>query len=212
MQFGPIFWIWTVAIIVCVVFAAWYFNWRGALTAPDVEKYMAQIDSNSMSSEQKEIIQEFLIEDDGKEFVMLNVIKFHGGKQPHPVTGEPTAPLKLMAEYQKQFLGNLFRSAGHPLYVARKNGGYIDTFGLAVAPDYSIASMVRYRSRRDFADAIINTAFSGAHGYKTASIEHTFNFPTQMRRIGVWGPGRIVPLLLIVLAAFAHIAILSLRG
>ena len=210
---GPIFWIWSFAILACAVFVAWYFNWRGALTPPDVERYMAQIESNSsMSNDQQAIIRAFLSDDDSKEFVMLNVIKFHDGRQPHPTTGEPTAPVKLMREYQKQFLGNLFKSAGHPLYVSRKNGGYIDTFGLAETPEYSIASMVRYRSRRDFADAIVNTVFSGAHPYKAAAIEHTFNFPTQMNRIGVWEPGRIVPLVLVLLAALAHNTVLSFRG
>lgn len=210
---GSLFWIWTCALLACVVFAAWYFNWRGVLTPSDVKRYMAQIESNSgMSAEQQQTIREFLGNDDGKEFVMLNVIKFYDAKQPHPDTGKPTAPVKLMREYQTQFLGNLFKSAGHPLYVARKKGGYIDTFGLAETPEYTVASMVRYRSRRDFADAIVNTIFSGAHPYKTAAIEHTFNIPTQLSRIGVWGPGRIVPLLLVLLAAFAHIAIVSVRG
>lgn len=210
---GLIFWIWMFAILVCVMFGAWYFNWRGALSPSDVEQYMAQVNSNpNISAEQRATVHAFLSNDDGKEFVMLNVIKFHGSKQPHPITGEPTAPLKLLSEYQKHFLGNLFKSAGHPLYVAWKNGGYIDTFGQAETPEYSLASMVRYRSRRDFADAIVNTGFTGAHAYKAAAIEHTFNFPTQMKRIGVWGPGRIIPLLLVLLAAFAHIAIISFRG
>ena len=210
---GPIFWIWTASIISSGIFAAWYFNWRGALSAAEVDRYVEKLHANtSMSAEQKEIIGAFLSNDDGGEFVMLNVIKFHDTKQPHPKTGEPTAPMKLLTEYQRQFLGQLFRRAGHPLYVARKKGGYIDTFGRIEMPEYSFVSMVRYRSRRDLADAIVNTAFPEAHAYKMAAIEHTFNFPTQMTRIGVWGPGRIVPVLLALIAAFLHIAIVTIRG
>jgi len=112
---GLIFWIWMFAILVCVMFGAWYFNWRGALSPSDIERYMAQVDSNpNISVGQRATVHAFLSNDDGKEFVMLNVIKFHGCKQPHPITGEPTAPLKLLSEYQKHFLGNLFKSAGHP--------------------------------------------------------------------------------------------------
>ena len=209
---GLIFWIWTIAVVLCAAFAAWYFNWRGALNSLDVNRYMDHIKSRgSMTAAQLEAFREFISNDDGKEFVMLNVIKFHDRKQPHPQTGELTAPVKLISEYQKRFLGNLVKRAGHPLYIARKAGGYIDTFGVA-PPEYSVASMVRYRSRKDFADAIVNSDFSSAHEYKTAAIEHTFNFPTRMQRIGVWGAGRIFPMILILIAALLHIAVVTLRG
>ena len=136
---NPIFWIWAMAVLICISFIAWYFNWRGALTADEIDRYMSHIEARGqVTPEYAETIRKFLTEDDGKEFVMLNVIKLHDGKQPHPKTGDPTEPWVLIREYQSQFMGRLISRAGHPLFLSMISGGYIDTFGIDERPDYTL--------------------------------------------------------------------------
>lgn len=201
------------AVLICIAFVAWYFNWRGALADDEIDRYMSQIEMRGqVTPEYAETIRKFLAEDDGKEFVMLNVIKLHDDKQPHPESGDLTEPWVLIREYQNQFMGRLISRAGHPLFLSMISGGYIDTFGISERPDYTLTSMVRYRSRRELAELFISPQVQGAHEFKTASIEHTFNFPTKMQKIAILGPGQFIPGIIILFAALAHIGVITFRS
>jgi len=35
--------IWIVAVVAYIIFAAWYFNWKGSLTADEIELYIADM-------------------------------------------------------------------------------------------------------------------------------------------------------------------------
>lgn len=205
-------WIWVTAVALSLAFTAWYHNWSGPLTTAEVDAYIEQLQRRADSDPAAlKDLRSFLEADDGREFVMLNVIKLHPTPQPHPQTGEPTDPADLLGVYSNAFIGHLIRSAGHPVFASSKAGPYIDTFGGVEKPDWTLTSMVRYRSRRDLAEAATYEGFPGAHLFKTAAIERTFNFPTQTRFQFFAGPALLVPLLLIFAAALAHL-IITLRA
>ncbi len=205
-------WIWGTALFLSLAFTAWYHNWSGPLTSAEIDTYMDQLASRPEGDPQAlKTLRRFLEADDGREFVMLNVIKLHATKQPNPQTGEPTDPARLLSIYSNAFLGRLFLSAGHPVLVADKTGPYVDTFGTGETTEWDFISMVRYRSRRDLARVATYEGFPGAHLFKTAAIEQTFNFPTQTRLQLFFGPGLIVPVLLFFGAALIHLAVLARR-
>ena len=39
---GQGFWVWLVALALYALFLAWYRNWRGKLTPPEVERYISE--------------------------------------------------------------------------------------------------------------------------------------------------------------------------
>lgn len=208
-------WVWGAAIVLTLAFTGWYHNWSGPLTPAQIDAYMAQIESQPDAAgnlQAARTIRTFLQEDDGKEFFMLNVVKLHDTKQPHPQTGNPTDPAELLSTYSSAFLGRLLMSAGHPVFVADKTGPYVDTFGTNDATDWHFVSMVRYRSRRDLMEAATYEGFPGAHLFKTAAMEKTFNFPTQTRLQAFFGPALLVPLLLFFAAALIHLTLLVRRS
>lgn len=207
-KFGAGTWIWGTAVVLSLAFSAWYNNWRGPLTAAEIDTYMEQLqarpDNNPAALKD---LRAFLEADDGREFIMLNVIKLHADPQPHPETGEPTDASKLLTTYSDAFMGRLFFSAGHPMFLSDRVGPYLDTFGVTERPDWTWTSMVRYRSRRDLADAATFEGFPGAHLFKTAAIEQTFNFPTQTRVQFFMSPALLVPFLLLFAASLTHLLV-----
>ncbi|MEQ8746218.1 hypothetical protein [Pyruvatibacter sp.] len=205
-------WIWGTAVALAVVFTAWYHNWRGPLTAAQVEAYTEQLAARTdITPQNLQAIRTFMQDDDGKEFWMLNVIKLHDSAQPHPETGEPTDPADLLTVYSSAFIGRLLLSAGHPVFVADKTGPYVDTFGTSATPQWHFVSMVRYRSRRDLMEAATYEGFPGVHLYKTAAMQRTFNFPTQARLSTFAGPAYAVPFLILFAAALTHLVVMIRR-
>ena len=71
-------WIWVVALALYIVFRLWYDNWRGPLSPQEVNDFMNQVSDLKMSeySDPKDL-RAFLQADDGKEFVMVNLVRVH---------------------------------------------------------------------------------------------------------------------------------------
>ena len=96
--------IWALVPILYGLFCLWYFNWRGPVTKGEIDKFLdnfSDLDANKHT--EPAVIRKFLEDDDGNEFVMLNLIQLHGGKVPHPLTGEKQKPRELIANYFKSF-------------------------------------------------------------------------------------------------------------
>jgi len=136
--------IWIVAVAAYVIFAAWYFNWKGPLTADEIEVYIADMAKHSSQSPtDPEIVRQFLETDDGKEFVMLNLVRLHKGDVAHPETGEMTTASEILQGYFGPFSKALFRKAGHPVFMGRKKGGYIDSWNSAIDGTTSFPMQLR---------------------------------------------------------------------
>jgi len=122
----------------------------------------------------------FLQADDGKEFVMVNLVRVHTGELAHPHTGKPTKGIDLLREYGNSFVKVLVRHGGHPVLVMRKVGGYIDSWNTPPDPGWHVAGSMRYRSRRDMMLLALDHSVKQVHILKTAATSTTFSFPSQV--------------------------------
>ena len=53
--------IWIVAALAYVIFAAWYFNWKGSLKPNEIEQYIMQVQENSGGSPtDPEVLRKFM--------------------------------------------------------------------------------------------------------------------------------------------------------
>ncbi|MFY8081493.1 MAG: hypothetical protein ACOVN1_11525, partial [Limnohabitans sp.] len=136
-------WAWPVALLAYIFFRAWYDNWRGPLSAEEIEKFM-NITANLPGPHHTDraVLREFLEADDGKEFVMCNLVKLFPHPVAHPFTGAPTPAQDLLQEYVKQFVGVLLSGGGHPVVAGRKVAGYIDAWNAPPDPGWSVAGMM----------------------------------------------------------------------
>jgi hypothetical protein len=204
-------WLWAGALAVYVLFRAWYDNWRGPLKPAEVEAIMARIESGKAAEYNDPAkLRAFLEADDGREFFMFNLVKIAAGDAPHPETGAPTPRHKLMQRYTRTFIPALIARGGHPALAARKIAGYIDAWKVGPDPGWSIIGYMRYRSRRDMIAMATHPKFQGIHDFKILGTAETFSFPTRPILMLLMPPRLSVALILLLVGAFAQIALLVL--
>jgi hypothetical protein len=172
-----------------------------------VNDFMNQVSGLKMSeySDPKDL-RAFLEADDGKEFVMVNLVRVHTGELAHPHTGKPTKGIDLLREYGNSFVKVLVRHGGHPVLVMRKVGGYIDSWNTPPDPGWHVAGSMRYRSRRDMMKLALDPSVRDVHILKTAATATTFSFPSQVVLGLAIRPRVWVALLLTLSAALVHLA------
>jgi len=202
-------WFWGPAFAAAAVFFGWYRNWRGPLRPDEIRSYLARMQSiHGNERNDVETMRRFLEADDGREFVMLNLVKIEPGPVPDPETGELVPGSVLLNRYTKVFLRALFARGGHPAIVARKIGGYFDAWRVPPDPGWTIVGFMRYRSRRDMIELVVDPRFGPAHAFKFVATAETFSFPTRIMLRAYPGPMLWVPLVLALVAALGQIVIL----
>ena len=200
-------WAWCVALALYVLFRLWYDNWRGPLTQDEIDMFMAKAEETKMGEySDPAVVRAFLEADDGREFIMSNLVGLHTGDVPHPVTGIPTKGLALLQEYSQRFIKVLLQHGGHPMLAMRKVGGYVDDWNTPPDPGWHVVGAMRYRSRRDMMALATDPALKDVHPLKTAATAVTFSFPTQVIVGFALRPRAWVALVLALFAALTHLA------
>jgi len=202
---GPL--VWGVAALVYLGFRAWYDNWRGPLRPDEIEACLRRLEGTS-TAEVNELpaLRRFLEEDDGREFVMLNLVRLTREPVTDPESGEPVRATKLLRRYMSGFLPTLLLHGGVPLLQARKVGPYVDAWGTEADPGWTLVGCMRYRSRRDMVSLVTDPRFLDSHAFKIAALTHTFSFPTQVGGGAFLGPRVWVALTLALAAALTQLA------
>jgi hypothetical protein len=201
--------IWGTAAALYVLFRLWYDNWRGPLTKAEIDAFLNDVQGKFSGGNDPAVLRAFLEADDGKEFVMLNLVKIEPGMVTDPDTGAQVAGHTMMRRYSDPFVRRLLRRGGHPGMVGRKVGPYVDAWNVEGDPGWSIFGLMRYRSRRDMIRMAADPLFREVHPYKLLGIPTTFSFPTQ-RQVSIFaGPRFTVALMLALGAALTQLATLT---
>lgn len=200
-------WPFAAAALLYLAFRLWYDNLRGALTAAEIDAGIAALRARGVAAPQDfAALRAFLEADDGREFVMLNLVKVEPGPVRHPETGAEVSGRDLLQHYSRHFIRKLVRRGGHPALAALKVGPYVDSWAVPPDPGWSIVGLMRYRSRRDLLALAADPAFGPIHQFKTLGTAATFSFPTRPFLMLYAGPRTWVALLL--LAASALVALM----
>jgi hypothetical protein len=177
-------------VLIYVAFLAWYDRSSAPLKPTEVEAYFAQIAQRAGPSGEGEghgrerlfeELRRLAASDDGDEFYMLNLIDFREQALYPPGTGYGTDALDADARYNRAIVPVLLAHGGHPLFLGTPMGRFIDEAGDHTA--WERVALVRYRSRRDLFEIVVDLAGAGTAVHKWASIEKTQVFPIQP----VWG-------------------------
>ena len=195
--------IWITALVLYGIFCLWYFNTKGPLSTDEIDKYIKDAEAQTLGADLNDL-RKFLEEDDGKEFVMQNMLTLKTGEVPHPVTGEMTHPRKLIQLYFQPFMKSIIKRAGHPVHQALRLGGRIDAWDCPEDPGYRVWAMVRYRSRRDMMVSIAKPEFAHLHVFKQSALSMTEAYPTSMQMSLFMRPHKAVALILLLLASLAQ--------
>lgn len=201
-------WIWGLALALYAGFRLWYDGRRRPLSPEEVKAALERFASYpDIDAARLARVREFLERDDGREFVMVNLLELHAGKVAPPGGGAPRPAADVLRGYTGPFLRALLRRAGHPLFVGPAVGGNLEQWGVEAGPGWSFAGLIRYRSRRDMVALATHPSFADAHLFKRAAIACTFAFPVRPA-LPLASPLRAgVGLVLALAAALAHLAL-----
>lgn len=205
--------IWGAALLGWVGFLFFYDGLRRPLRAREIDDFLATLGPR-MTETGNDLgrLRDFLESDDGREFVMVNLVRTRPGPVTDPASGEAREGSEWLRRYSEPFVRGLIARGGHPLFVGRKIGGYIDAWNTPADPGWSLAGTMRYRSRRDLVRMATDPRFRAAHLNKTLGIEATFSFPTQRQIAFYASPRVIMGLTLALAAALGHILVLTFAG
>ena len=207
LGFHGAWWVWPMALVLYGIFRAWYDNWRGPLCKAEIEAFVARAEqSPGARHTDLQVLRRFMETDDGKEFVMCNLVRLYPHEVAHPVTGKMYSARDMVQKYFSGFVPTLIRSGGHPMMMMRQAGGYVDAWNTPPDPGWSIVGMVRYRSRRDMMVLATDQRFFEVHPLKIAAIAQTFSLPTQHVFGMAIRPRTGLALILVLAAALAHLA------
>jgi len=184
--------IWLGAAAVYGAFWSWYVGWKGRLTPVEVERYFEKLSTDvapisGSDSDRRERMRQFLLEDDGREFFMVNLIRLFPDPVRPPDGGPPAPAAKVLTGYTGPFMRALFRRAGHPALMGRAAAGYLETWGVEKNPGWTFSGVIRYRSRRDLIELATMEKFAPIHAYKHAAMSNTIAFPISPARM-FFGP------------------------
>ena len=203
--------IWGSAALIYLAFRRWYDGSGKPLTDDEIERFAQIMDERAargLDKQDPEVIKKFMRDDDGKEFIMVNMVKLNPSPVKHPKTGQDMSVQAVLTEYFKPFMKKMFRRAGHPVFTSRIVGGYIDAWNTPVDPGWHVASLVRYRSRRDGMElSLANESFNELHEYKIAAIQQTFATPSQVQNGFYASPRTVVALVLALAAAITQLIV-----
>lgn len=200
--------IWLGAAGLYALFLAWYQNLRGRITAAEIERHLVRLEALGVSTpDERRVLRAFLEADDGREFLMLNLIRVSREPIRNPASGELEPARRVLERYTGPFLRALFRRAGHPAFLGFPLGGFVDTWGFDPGPGWTMTGLMRYRSRRDLIELVATEMFAGAHPFKHAAMPISCAFPIGRIRLFA-GPRVLLGLLLALAAALAHLLLL----
>ncbi|WP_285763260.1 hypothetical protein [Biformimicrobium ophioploci] len=186
-------WIIGGALVTYGLFRCWYVGF-GKRVSPELRDRMKlAMEELGIPEFQRRNVLQFLERDDGKDFVMVNLMEL---KEPRAESR------KKLTAYSQIFLGSLLRRAGHPVALATAASGKIESVNVSPEWDWEAAFLVRYRSRTDFAEVMLETLGSEHHGLKLDALARTLAFPAAPWSL-IGGPRILVPLVIALLATSA---------
>jgi len=185
---------WVVIFLLYAVFHVWYGGNGSPLSADEVEHYAARARELG-GPDTEERFRKFASNDDGREFVMVNLNKYRERTQYRDGREVDQSPREVERLYLADVLPKLLVRACHPVIV-------VDPI-LTIAgegdlerTDWERIALARYRSRRDFLEIMLESNWEAGGVHKWAALERTHTMPTVPR---LWGVGiRVVPFLLLL--------------
>ena len=182
--------IWLIALSLYALFWLWYCGVKGRLSKHEVEIFISSFEAKGLSESALLNIREFLEQDDGREFFMVNLLEIKSPKRESQ---------KLLMGYFKKFMSGMIPRGGHPLFLAKAAAKNIENLNCEHADDWSSVGIIRYRSRRDFAQIVLKTFGSEHHSDKLLSLKKTLAFPSTTTLF--FGSPKIIIALVLGLAA-----------
>jgi hypothetical protein len=170
-------------LLLYVAFLLWYGGRGRPLSDAEVDALLAEMQIRAGKQGQADgespILRQFrelAKGDDGREYYMVNLLKFRK-KAMYPADSPyGDDPLAANDRYNRAIIPLLLKHGGHPVFDSLVQGRFIHP---DAADDWDHVAMVRYRSRRDMLKMAVEIAGKGIDIHKWASVDRTQVFPVR---------------------------------
>ena len=169
--------LWLVPAVLWLLFTAWYTDFGGPLSGSEVNEAMATLRARGMDTGRLDTFERFLREDDGRQFLMVNVIDLADDPPHMEGFGADATAEDYQDHYMAHMYPALFARASHPIFYGVAVGPALDVTGIDGAGSWDYAALVRYRSRRSFMEVITLPDTVARHAYKLAAMTRTLAYP-----------------------------------
>ncbi len=178
-----------VVVLVCcsltyLLFLLWYGGRGRPMSAAEVDSLLERVRRNAEASgtpfgpDLLLSLREVAGDDDGREFVMVNLIRYREKAAYPPGWEYGDDPHEADARYSRAVIPLLLKRACIPIFVGRSAGRFLTPEG---TDSWDSVALVRYRSRRDFLGMCADLARDRSDIHKWAAIEETQVFPVAVR-------------------------------
>jgi hypothetical protein len=174
--------LWLGCALLYGIFVGWYTDFGGPLTEAEIQDFVAKTDDQDLGgSATRETLLEFLRNDTGRQFLMINAVDL--ARNPPAIDGAPPNAdgQTLIDLYMEHMIPELLSRASHPVVVGKSVANSLDLLGIEGAEEWSDGAILRYRSRRTLMEIISNPEFYDRHDFKLAGLEKTIAYPIEPR-------------------------------
>jgi len=158
------------------LFLVWYGGRGQPLSPAEIDQFMKELGALTTDEAVLQELQTLIAGDDGKEFVMQNLVRYRPKALYPPGYDYGDDPRAADRRYGKAVIGPLLRNGSLILFIAKRTGTFIEPEG---ADAWHYVAMVRYRSRRDFLRFALETQRDDIFVHKWAALEKTHVFPVK---------------------------------
>ena len=170
--------IWLPISFLYLIFFLWYTNLSGPLSDEEIEFFVETLSERS-DMERKEILLNFMKEDDGRDFYMINLLDNKESPITMEATGEGATAMDLQAHYMEYMFPEMLKRATHPIFFENVLGSALDILAAPGMENWEIVAIFRYRSRRDLFEIGANPIFFERHDYKIEGLDKTIAIPVE---------------------------------
>jgi len=167
------------ALALYAVFVFWYGGKGRPLDSDETARYLGALAACCRTEQDRDVLAqvgELVAQDDGREFIMHNLVRYRARAAYPPGYDFDDDPRKADQRYGRAILWPLLRYGNHPVFIAPRSGRFIDPDG---ADQWHYVAMVRYRSKRDFLRFALMIERKDIAVHKWAAIEKTHVFPVR---------------------------------
>ena len=170
--------IWLPISFLYLIFFLWYTNLSGPLSDEEIEFFVETLSERS-DMERKEILLNFMKEDDGRDFYMINLLDNKESPITMEATGEGATAMDLQAHYMEYMFPEMLKRATHPIFFENVLGSALDILAAPGMENWEIVAIFRYRSRRYLLEIGANPIFFERHDYKIEGLDKTIAIPVE---------------------------------